>query len=117
MTADKDLNPMNVLKPLNINPKILDETKPLTTFEMGKLWATYMGNSMSIQILSYFLQHCVDEDIKMVLENGLALSKDFTQRIEGFLKNENFPIPVGFTEDDVNLGAPRLYADEFTFII
>jgi hypothetical protein len=113
MTADKDLNPMNVLKPLNINPKILDETKPLTTFEMGKLWATYMGNSMSIQILSYFLQHCVDEDIKMVLENGLALSKDFTQRIEGFLKNENFPIPVGFTEDDVNLGAPRLYADEF----
>jgi len=101
------------LKPLDINPKILSETQPLTTFEMGKLWATYMGNSMSIQILSYFLQHCEDENIKTLLENGLALSKDFTQRIEGFFKKDNFPIPIGFTKDDVNLGAPRLYADEF----
>ncbi|MDR4947899.1 DUF3231 family protein [Neobacillus cucumis] len=113
MTTDKDLNPMNVMKPQNINPKIIDETRPLRSFEMGKLWATYMGNSMSIQILSYFHQHCEDENIKMLLENGLALSKDFTQRIEGFFRNDNFPIPVGFTKDDVNLGAPRLYADEF----
>jgi hypothetical protein len=113
MTTDKELNPMNVLKPLNINPKISDETQPLRTFEMGKLWATYMGNSMSIQILSYFLQHCEEENIKLLLENGLALSKDFTQRIEGFFKDENFPIPIGFTKEDVNLSAPRLYKDEF----
>jgi hypothetical protein len=113
MTTDKDLNPMNVLKPLNINPKIPDETQPFTSFEMGKLWATYMGNSMSIKILNYFLQHCEDEHIKLLLENGLALSKDFTQRIEGYFKNENFPIPIGFTKEDVNLGAPRLYADQF----
>jgi hypothetical protein len=68
---------------------------------------------MSIQILSYFLQHCEDEDIKLLLENGLALSKDFTQRIEGFFKDGNFPIPIGFTKEDVNLSAPRLYKDEF----
>ena len=113
MTTDKELNPMNVIKPLNISPKDLDESQPLTTFEMGKLWATYMGNSMSIQILSYFHQHCEDEEIKILLENGLALSKDFIKRIEGFFNKDHFPIPVGFTKDDVNLGAPRLYADEF----
>jgi len=113
MTTEKDLNPMNVMKPLNINAKILDETQPFTSFETGKLWATYMGNCMSIQILSYFLHHCEDEDITMLLENALALSKDFTQRIEEFLKKENFPTPSGFTKDDVNLEAPRLYADEF----
>ena len=113
MTMDKELNPMNVMKPLNINPKISDENQPFTTFEIGKLWAAYMGNSMSIQILSYYLQHCDDEDIRMLLENALALSKDFTQRIEGYFKKENFPIPIGFTDDDVNLGAPRLYEDEF----
>jgi hypothetical protein len=113
MTTDKDLNPMNVMKSLNINANILDETKPLKSFEIGKLWASYMGNSMSIQILTYFLQHCEDEDIKMLLENGIALSKDFLQRIVEFFKNENFPIPIGFTKDDVNLGAPRLYKDEF----
>lgn len=113
MTTDKELNPMNVLKPLNIDPKSSDETNPLSSFEMGKLWATYIGNSMSIQILSYFLEHCEDEDIKRLLENGLALSRDFIKRIEGFFNIENFPIPSGFSKDDVNLGAPRLYEDEF----
>lgn len=113
MTRDKDLNPMKVMKPLKINPKITGGTQPLTTFEMGKLWATYMGNSMSTQILRYFLHHCDDGDIRLLLENGIALSKDFKQRIEEFFKKDNFPIPIGFTEDDVNLGAARLYADEF----
>ncbi|MBT2700970.1 DUF3231 family protein [Bacillus sp. ISL-40] len=104
---------MNVMKPQNLSIHTSGETQPLTTFELGKLWATYMGNSMSIQILGYFHQHCDDEDIRLLLENGLALSKDFTQWIEGFLKKENFPIPKGSTKDDVNLGAPRLYEDEF----
>jgi hypothetical protein len=113
MTADQELNPMNVMKPINISSRELAENQPLRTFEMGKLWATYMGNSMSIQILSYFLHHCEDEDIKTLLENGLALSKDFIKRIEEFFIRDQFPIPIGFTKDDVNLAAPRLYADEF----
>ncbi|MEH7076312.1 DUF3231 family protein [Neobacillus drentensis] len=113
MTTDKALNPMNVMKPQNLSIHTSSETQPLSTFEIGKLWATYMGNSMSIQILDYFLQHCDDEDIRLLLENGLALSKDFIQRLEGFLKQEDFPIPKGFSKDDVNLGAPRLYEDEF----
>ncbi|WP_256239238.1 DUF3231 family protein [Bacillus sp. EB600] len=107
------LNPMDVLKPIDLSSKELDENQPLTSVEMGKLWATYVGNSMSSQILTYFLQHCDDDYIKKLLENGLALSKDFMKRIEGFLKKDNFPIPVGFTEEDVNLGAPRLFEDEF----
>ncbi|MCQ6282882.1 DUF3231 family protein [Bacillus sp. EB600] len=104
---------MDVLKPIDLSSKELDENQPLTSVEMGKLWATYVGNSMSSQILTYFLQHCDDDYIKKLLENGLALSKDFMKRIEGFLKKDNFPIPVGFTEEDVNLGAPRLFEDEF----
>ncbi|WP_191274238.1 DUF3231 family protein [Neobacillus kokaensis] len=104
---------MDIMKPINISTKELDESQPLTTVEMGKLWVSYMGNSMSSQILSYFLQHCEDEYIRTVLENGLAVSKDFLQRIEVILRKENFPIPVGFSEDDVNLGAPRLYEDDF----
>jgi hypothetical protein len=106
-------NPMDVLKSINLSTSDLNETQPFTAAEMGKLWATYTGNSMSIQILSYFLQHCEDEYTKTLLENGLALSKDFIKRIEEFFKKDNFPLPVGFTEDDANLGAPRLYEDIF----
>ncbi|ETI69609.1 DUF3231 family protein [Neobacillus vireti] len=107
------INPMDILKPINLSMKEFDENQPLTTVEMGKLWVTYVGNSMSGHIISYFLQHCEDESIRTLLENGLAASKDFMQRIEGFFKKGNFPIPVGFSEDDINLGAPRLYEDAF----
>ena len=104
---------MDVLKPIQLSTRELDETQPLTSVEMGKLWVTYTGNSMSIQILTYFLQHCEDEYIKTLLENAIALGKDFMQRIATFFKVNNFPIPLGFTNDDVNLGAPRLYEDPF----
>ncbi|GIO26326.1 DUF3231 family protein [Ornithinibacillus bavariensis] len=111
--ADKELNPFHVMKPLSLSTREQDESQPLTVIEMGKLWTTYVGNSMSSQILSYFLQQCEDEYIKKLLENALALSKDFLQRVGKFLEDENFPIPAGFTQEDVNLGAPRLYEDEF----
>nr|WP_232337097.1 DUF3231 family protein [Lysinibacillus timonensis] len=111
--ADQALNPMNVIKPLNLSTQQLDESQSLTVVEMGKLWTTYMGNSMSSQILPYYLQHCEDEQIKILLENALAISKDFLQRIEKFFQGGNFPIPAGFSQEDVNLGAPRLYEDEF----
>jgi uncharacterized protein YutE (UPF0331/DUF86 family) len=107
------LNPMDVIKPIDLSSKALDENQPLTSVEMGKLWATYMGNSMATQIITYFVQHCDDEYIKKLLENGLALTKDFIKKIEEIFNKDNFPIPVGFTEEDVNLGAPRLYEDEF----
>ncbi|WP_156178222.1 hypothetical protein [Bacillus sp. SA1-12] len=50
MPTDKELNPRNVMKPLNINLKISYETQPFTSFEIGKLWAANIGNSMAIQI-------------------------------------------------------------------
>ncbi|QCJ45198.1 DUF3231 family protein [Bacillus sp. S3] len=104
---------MDIMKPINLTTQELDESHSLTSVEMGKLWVTYVGNSMSSQILSYFLQHCEDQYIRTLLENGLALSKDFMQRVEGFFKKVDFPTPSGFTNDDVNLGAPRLFEDAF----
>ncbi|RDU38892.1 hypothetical protein DRW41_04870 [Neobacillus piezotolerans] len=104
---------MDVISPIHLSTKELSESQPLSSVEMGKLWATYTGNSMSIQILSYFLEHCEDEHIRTLLENGLSLSKDFLQRIEAFFNEADFPLPIGFTEEDVNPGAPRLYEDQF----
>lgn len=101
------------IKPVNLSSEKLSPNAPITSVEMAKLWAMYMGNSMAIRILSYFLKHVEDMDIKILLENGLNMAKDFLQTIEGIFKKENFPIPVGFTEKDVNLEAPRLYEDEF----
>jgi hypothetical protein len=101
------------IKPVQLKSEKLSPNAPITSVEMSKLWAMYVGNSMGARILSYFLKHVEDQDIKILLENGLNMAKDFMQTIEGIYKKENVPIPAGFTEKDVNLEAPRLYEDEF----
>lgn len=80
---------------------------------MGKLWATYNGNTMAKCVLSYYLNNVEDEDIKKVLEYALDLAKTYVEEIGVIFKQENFPIPVGLTDEDVNLDAPRLFSDEF----
>jgi hypothetical protein len=95
----------------SINKTALNDN--LTSAEMGKLWATYMGNTMSKCVLNYFLNHVDDQEIKKVLENALALSEEFVQTIREIFTQADFPVPIGFTVDDVNVGAPRLFHDEF----
>ncbi|WEG13281.1 DUF3231 family protein [Pullulanibacillus sp. KACC 23026] len=85
----------------------------LTATEMGKLWASYLGNSMGACTIGYFLKHVDDPDIKKILEFALDLSHDFTRTIKKIFEENDFPVPVGFKEEDVNWEAPRLFYDEF----
>lgn len=102
------------MKPIKIQSrKIHNNEEKLTSAEIGKLWATYTGNTMAICVLSYFLKHIDDQEIKKVVENALHLSKTFAKNIKEVFKKENFPTPVGFTNDDVNVDTPRLFSDEF----
>jgi len=87
--------------------------EPLTSAEMGKLWATYMGNSMAVCVLRYYLRHVEDEDVKNILQRSYDLATRFTQTVKDVLKEEGHPVPFGFSEQDVNLDAPRLFGDEF----
>jgi rubrerythrin len=83
----------------------------LTAPEMSSLWTQYIFESMSIRFFKYALGHIDDKDIKNIYKMALQLSERHIQQIEEFYKGENYPIPKGFTEDDVNLGAPRLFQD------
>jgi hypothetical protein len=68
---------------------------------------------MSKCILSYYLQHVEDKDIRTLLENALNLSEDLLKTTKEIFEKESFPIPKGFGEEDVNLGAPRLFKDQY----
>lgn len=85
----------------------------MTSAEQGKLWATYMGNTMAVCVLDYMLHHVEDQEIKAVVEHALRLSVQFVKEIKQIFIQEGFPIPQGFNKDDVNVEAPRLFADEF----
>ncbi|MBB6692825.1 DUF3231 family protein [Cohnella xylanilytica] len=88
-------------------------TQKLTSAEIGKLWATYMGNSMATRVLAYFIRNVDDSEIKAALEEGLRLAERFVRTVTDMFNREGHPLPLGFTDQDVNLGAPRLYDDEF----
>jgi hypothetical protein len=89
------------------------QTAPLTAAEMRKLWASYMGNSMGTCVLSYYLRHIDDLDIKKILETALTMSQTYTKEMKTIFEQSGFPTPVGFSGRDVNLEAPRLFYDEF----
>lgn len=104
---------MNTIKPIKIGSHKPIPSQPLNSAEVAKLWATYMGNSMSRCILSYYLQHVEDQDIKALLKNALNLSDVFLETTKEIFKKDKIPFPVGFTDKDVNLNAPKLFEDEF----
>lgn len=84
----------------------------LTSAEISNLWTTYVNNTMSKCVLSYFLKKVEDTEIKFVVEFALGVANKLIDGVAYIFEEENFPIPIGFTDSDVNLNAPRLFSDE-----
>jgi hypothetical protein len=92
----------------------MDKTTPkLTATELANLWTQYMNDSMAICVQKYMLEKVEDPDIRSILEFGLSLAQRHIGCIKEFFTGENYPIPDGFTEKDVNVKAPRLFLDSF----
>ncbi|MDB5054337.1 MAG: hypothetical protein JWM44_2387 [Bacilli bacterium] len=87
--------------------------KNLNASEMGNLWTTYISNSTSICLIRFYLQHVEDGDIKMLLDHALHNSEKSLTDTKRFFEEINFPNPIGFSDSDVNLKAPRLFSDKF----
>lgn len=85
----------------------------LTASEISVVWSSAQNNSFSICMLKYFLAHVEDEDVKIILEFALQISQTNLEMSTDLLKKDNIPVPIGFTEKDVNTTAPRLYSDAF----
>ncbi|MFP7298388.1 DUF3231 family protein [Neobacillus niacini] len=85
----------------------------LTASELSYLWTSYLADSMSVCILKFFLVHIDDTDIKALITYALYLSKKHVEFIREIFIKEQIQIPQGFTEQDVNLFAKRLFSDVF----
>ncbi|GAA0342358.1 hypothetical protein GCM10008967_35950 [Bacillus carboniphilus] len=91
-------------------------TTHLSASEKAYLWTNYVVDSMAICCIQYFIETSEDEDIKKVLEYALGLSQIHTKKVAEIFSEEDHPIPIGFTSEDVNLNAPKLFADEFILL-
>ncbi|MEG9296890.1 DUF3231 family protein [Mangrovibacillus sp. Mu-81] len=86
----------------------------LTSSEIACLWTSYMNDSMSKCIMSFFLEHTEDEEIHKLVKHTLGIASAHLDKIEAFFIDEDIPVPIGFPiEKHVNLNAPRLYTDMF----
>lgn len=80
----------------------------LTSAEMGSLWTQYINDTATKQILTYFLNWVEDKGIRKILETALGSANENLSFLLALFKKETFPIPAGFTENDVNVGAPMI---------
>lgn len=84
--------------------------------EYGIIWSQYLNDSMSRCILRYLLNDAKDEDTRALFQFALQLSETHIERTIQFLTQENYPIPIGFTDEDVTVNAPSLFTDTFKVI-
>ncbi|MFD2629596.1 DUF3231 family protein [Oceanobacillus kapialis] len=85
-----------------------------TASEVANLWTSYMNASSSNGMLSYFKENVEDEDIRELLNIAYDLSAFALKTTSQLLTESASPVPKGFSEQDVNITAPRLYTDTYT---
>ncbi|MDW4509530.1 DUF3231 family protein [Priestia megaterium] len=83
----------------------------ITASELACLWTQYLNDSLSRCILRYFINHVKDQNINEVLQYALELAENHLEKIKQFLTQEDYPIPIGFTNEDVTVDAPPLFTD------
>ncbi|MBG9813704.1 hypothetical protein ABD68_19610 [Bacillus endophyticus] len=92
----------------------MDKNKlKLTSSEIGTLWGEYVNGTMTDVVNRYMFSIVEDESIKAIFEDAIKTSAEQKKQIVAFIENEGFPVPIGFTESDLNKGTEKLFTDIF----
>ena len=88
----------------------------LTAPEMAALWTQYINDTQAVCTMSYFLETVEDEEVRPIIEWTLDTAKENVSIMQELFQKDDFPIPIGFTEQDVNPKAPKLFTDTFYLV-
>jgi Protein of unknown function (DUF3231) len=94
----------------------ISHSSRMSSSELANLWSQYQNDSLSRCMLRYFIKTVQDKDISKVLQYALELSESHLEKIKEFLTKKNYPIPKGFTDEDVTIGAPALFTDTYLIV-
>lgn len=89
----------------------MQQNTRLTAPEISNLWAHWQRETLSICVNEYMLRTIQDPEIHSLFQTALDISYKHIKTLKEFFKKENFPLPIGFTQEDVNLDAPPLFTD------
>jgi hypothetical protein len=85
----------------------------LTSSEIGTLWGEYVNGTMTDTVNRYMVTIIEDASIKAIFEDAIETFARQKKQLVTFIENEGFPLPIGFSETDLNKGAERLVTDIF----
>jgi hypothetical protein len=85
----------------------------LNATELAALWNSYMQYTMFSCIFKRFSQTAEDHDIRPIMEDTVGICSKRVNKVAEIFNKEGLPIPIGFSDDDVNWNAPRLFTDAF----
>lgn len=89
------------------------EKLKLTSSEIGSLWGEYVNGTMIDAVNRYMYSIIEDEAIKAIFDDAIKTFEVQKKQLVTFIENEGFPVPIGFSEADINKGAKRLFTDIF----
>ncbi len=91
-----------------------DKTKiHLTAPEVSGLWQMYNEDTLAVCVLKHFLNTVEDEEVRPIIQRALDISNGHIQVVANIFNQEGLPLPVGFTDNDINMDAPKLFTDTF----
>jgi hypothetical protein len=86
----------------------------LTSAEIANIWNTYIYDSMMESVITHFKLTTADEEVGVLLEEGLKVVQNHLQSLEELFSKEGIAKPDGFPVDKhVNRQAPKLFSDTF----
>jgi len=95
-------------------PMQVTHNPALTSSEIAVLWSAFQTNTMVRCVIKHFLQVCEDPAIRRIQETALDSMENEIRTIRELFEKEQIPVPIGFTDDDWNPNAKRMYPDIFT---
>jgi hypothetical protein len=91
----------------------MSQKQALSSSELGTLWLTYQQKTMVQRMLEYFIEQADDNQAKEIMQDAHMKVINYLEDIKAIFKNEGAVIPIGFKEEDVNIGVPKLYDNMF----
>ena len=86
---------------------------PLISSEIAGLWNSYMSDTMIECVLKHCLTQVECGETRALMQKTSDLLRQHIQEVTHLFNEVELPIPVGYSGNDVNINAPRLFTDGF----
>lgn len=84
---------------------------PLTSSELATLWIVYQKKTLMLRVIESFLANNQDPEAIEILQSFHTQEGAFVNELVNLFTQEGAAVPIGYTENDVNVEAPKLFDD------